>query len=225
MKVLVDSLTSLIYGVYQEPLTSSISGAYVIDIPNAISSVVPKSDQSVSDLIAAKNAAWVTYSQIPSGTVVYDEMTGTPSGPNVDSVNSTGIELGPNKTTVIYPSGTLLTNPIAGPSASKAAFLHYAGFILYRALVDPNNPTSATPGPSKMLYSYNPVTPGFEVFSNSTFTVSVCQATGPFTNITTPTPDLPGGTTVAFPASYRLKFVNNSTQPYYLSDWILIIHP
>jgi hypothetical protein len=219
MKALVDPLVNMIHGVYLEPLTFDISAHYVIDISGLIGGVTPDSDGDVADLVGAKNNAWLSYSGISGGVTLYDELLATP---NVDALNSSGIISGPNKRTVIFPGGTLLTNPLPGPGATKACFLHYAGFILYRADVDPNNPTNSTPGPAKMLYSYNPDSASFETFQNSTFTVSVCGASSPFTNISTPIPDVPNTNSVAFPASFRLKFVNNSSLAYHLSDWILI---
>ena len=217
MKALIDQLTNTIHGIYQEPLNFDISGHYVIDIPQLISGVIPGTDDSVSDLIGAKNKQWATFSGVV-GETIFDELI---TNPNVDPVNSTGIAIAANKRTLILPGGTLLTNPISVTSGTYAVFLHYAGFVLYRALVNLANPTSPTQGPSQMLYSYNPDSTGFENFQNSTFTVTVCQATSPFTNVATPTPDSTTAAT-SLPSTFRLKFFNNSIVPYHLSDWILI---
>jgi hypothetical protein len=214
LKALVDSAAGLIRGTYTEPLQFSISGHYIIDIPAATTVLPP--DNVVADLIAAKIAAFEGISGL--ATNVSDELLATP---NVDSVNSTGVIVGPNKHTVILPGGTLLTNPIAAIPGTYTVYLHYYGFILYRAAVDPSSPASPTPGPSKMLYNYDPLVPGFVPFQTSTFTVSIAQTLTPFTNISTPLPDtrVP---TIAIPASFRMKFVNTSTEAFHLSDWILL---
>ena len=217
MKALIDPLTNTIHGIYQEPLNFDISGHYVIDIPQLIAGVTPGTDDSVPNLIAAKNKQWATFSGIV-GNTIFDELI---TSPNVDPVNSTGITLAPNKRTLILPGGTLLTNPINVVVGTYTVFLHYAGFVLYRALVNLVNPTSPTPGPSQMLYSYNPDSIGFENFQNSTFLVSMCQPTFPFANIVTPNPDSPNAS-VTLPATFRLKFMNVSLLSYHLSDWILI---
>lgn len=213
-KALVDTAVGLIRGTYVEPLLFSISGRFVIDIPSQIG-IIP-GDNVVADLIAAKVAAFQGVSGLSNN--VYDELL---TSPNVDSANSNGVIIGPNKQTVILPGGMLLTNPIAAVPSTYTIYLHYYGFILYRAAVDPSDPTSATPGPSKMLYNYDPIVPGFAPFQNSTFTVSIAQAAFPFTDINIPTPDtrVPS---VAIPASFRMKFINTSSEAFHLSDWILL---
>jgi hypothetical protein len=221
MKVLIDPATNTIHGVYEEPLLFDISGHYVIDIPPQIGTVSPNTDNSISDLITQKSNAWAVFftsQNIPFPNVISDELI---SSPNVDSVNSSGIELGPNKRTVIYPGGTLLTNPISIAAGAHQTCLHYGGFSLFRSPVDVQNPTSPTPI-SKLLYGYNPSTSSFENFDNATFSVSVCQSTGPFADIATPTPDSAVPTNITYPATFRLKFINNSTIPYHVSDWYLI---
>jgi hypothetical protein len=240
MKVLVDSLTNKITGVFNEPLDFDISGHYVIDISTLIASVVPGSDNSVPDLITAKNTAWTAYAQsfatFPAGTptTVSDELIGSVGSIYMDSNvslatgGSTGVEVGtvgtspPNKRVVVRPGGTILTNPISISGTPTRFFFHYTGFTLYRAAVDPANPTNPTPGPSKMLYDYDPTAPGFKSFQNSIFTVAVCQPTTPFSNLLSPVTadavnNFPGGAT-----SIRLKFTNTSALPYHLSDWVLV---
>lgn len=221
MKILVDPATNTIHGVYEEPLQFDISGHYVIDIPPQISSVAPTpaNNNSVSDLLTQKVDAWIAYfSLVLAGSAFSDELL---TSPNVDSANSTGVETGPNKRTVIYPGGILLTNPISIAAGAHQTCLHYGGFSLYRSPVDINDPTSITPI-SKLLYGYNPNTSAFETFDNATFTVSVCNPGGPFTDIATPVPDSPTPTNITYPATFRLKFINNSTLPYHLSDWYLV---
>src|SRR5580704_13353008 len=165
MKALVDPQTNTIHGIYQEPITFSISGHYIIDIPTFISSVIPTSDSSITDLIANKLIVWKSFSTVVGGTAVYDELI---TNPNVDTVNSTGVILGPNKRTIILAGGTLLTNPISISAASSHTFfLHYFGFHSHFTSISLSNPTSATPGPGQILYSYNPNTLQFETFANS----------------------------------------------------------
>jgi hypothetical protein len=242
MKVLVDSLTNKITGVFNEPLNFDISGHYVIDVSPLISSVVPGSDNSVPDLITAKNTAWTAYAEtfasfaaiIGTPTTASDELIGSVGSiymdPNVGLAagGSSGVEVGtvgtspPNKRVVVRPGGTILTNPISITGSPTRFFFHYSGFSLYRAAVDPANPTNPTPGPSKMLYGYDPTVPGFKSFQNSIFTVSVCQPTTPFSSLLSPVMadalnNFPGGAT-----SIRLKFTNTSTIPYHLSDWVLV---
>ena len=220
MKALIDPVYNTIHGVYLEPLVFDISGHYCIDIPGLIGGVNPGSDNSPTDLIAAKNAAWQGYSTFSPAPFFYDELI---TNPNVDLANSTGVELAPYKRTLVHPGGILLTNPISiTPGTYPSVFFHYFGFILYREAVDLTNPTNPTPGPSKMLYCYNPNSAKFETFSPSTFTVAICQSTGPFTNISVLRPDVLGASSVTFPSTFRLKFTNISTLPYHLSDWILI---
>jgi hypothetical protein len=219
MKALIDPQTNTIHGIYQEPLNFDISGHYVIDIPQLINGVVPSDDSSVSDLIGAKNGAWLTFSGIANGLVIYDELLAVP---NVNSSGiSNGITFAPNKRTVIQPGGSLYTHAINITSGVYTIFLHYSGFVLYRSLVNMATPTSPTQGPSQMLYGYNPDSSEFELFSNDTFTVTIVGVNSPYSEISTPVPDgnYPGQ---SLPSSFRLKFVNNAPIAYHLSDWILI---
>ena len=79
------------------------------------------------------------------------------------------------------------------------------------------------PGPSKMLYDYDPTIPGFQAFKTSKFTISVCQPGSPFSNLFPLTPDaIPPYGSLILPASFRLKFTNTGTLPYHLSDWVFV---
>ena len=245
MKVLVDSLTNTITGVFNEPLNFDISGHYVIDIPASIASVVPGSDNSVANLITAKDAQWLVFTAAgftSPPTLISDELLGTPGTTYVDVSNTTinnmvsngippccessgasALTSPPTKRVLIRPGGAVLTNVISVASSTYNVFFHFAGFSLYRAATDPVNPTNPTPGPSKMLYGYDPTVPGFKAFNPSNFSVSICDATTPFSDQDFLIVD---GTipysSISLPATFRLKFVNNGTIPYYLSDWVLI---
>lgn len=216
MKALVDTQTGLIRGIYAEPLNFSISGHYIIDIPSQIS--VKPTTNVVSDLLNLKVAAWKTLTGLASS--VSDELLAVP---NVDistvGILSNRIQTGPNKKTVIQPGGVLVTNTIATAGGTKL-YLHYNGYLLNRQVVDPLNPVNPNYPPARMLYSYDGVGVTFTTFQSSTFTVSIVNPNTPFATVSTPTPDTV--VTSSVPTSFRLSFTNTSTQPYYLSDWILL---
>lgn len=226
-KALIGNTSGLIRGLYNPPLTFSIANHYIIDIPNFLN-VIP-SDQMAADLVSAKNAAWAaSVASTFTPTTAYDELL---ISPNIDFTvqagGTSGVISGQNKRTAILPGGTLLTNPITVPSpgSGKHVLLHYYGFILYRAVVDPNNTTSPTPAPPQLLYNYDPAIPGFSDFLNSNFTVTLCNGAFPFASILTfPSVSTPGAiiSGVTLPSTVRLQFKNVVTETWNLSEWILM---
>ena len=207
MKVLVDSVANLVRGTYKEPLTFSISGHYVIDIPAAIS--VEAFTPNPADLVAAKLAAFsAAHPLLPNFFV--DEMLDVSQ---VDLSMSSRIVAGPLKRTAILPGGTLFTNPLTPAVGVGKVFLHYSSFSVYRDVGGP-----PTPGASRMLYNYDPSLANFVTSSTADLTVSVTNSLGAVSS--TPPPD--AEYVVGVPSPFRLSFTNTTSRVLHLSDWLFL---
>lgn len=210
-KFLVGTQDGKVRGTHEAPLNFSISGRYVIDVPPGLA--VKAQTDSVADLVTAKLDAIRAEHPSFSGTV-FDELLATP---NVDPAQSTRYAVGPNKRTKILPGGSIVTNPIPFAAPITRVYIAWYGFLLHS---DPG-PSSATPGPPRLLYNYNPLLPAFEDFDPSVFGVAIRDST----NTSTLLSAVSGAEQnfVFGPGSVRLRFTNLSPDlTYHLSDWVLL---
>jgi hypothetical protein len=215
--VLVDTQTDLIRGRYAEPLDFSISGRYVINLPDGFG-LKPETD-AVSNLIQDKIDTFIRlHPAIPD--YFFDELLTAPP-PNIDPnpTQSSRYLIGPNKRTAILPGGFVTTNQLVTTGSFNTTFFHLHAFLLYS---EPGDSSAAHPSPSRLLYNYEPGT-GFIVFSHSDFIVEYRDAAGAVT-LHTATPELEDPSfTSGVPLTFRIKFTNNSlTRTYYLSDWMFM---
>jgi len=206
MKILVDSSTNEIRGLYQEPFSFSLSGRYVIDIPSGISVII--SSTNSSDAITKKRNAIesahpdLTYSE-------FDEFINVS---RVDTVLSNAIFTGPNKRTVIQPGGRLVTTSIVPAVVATKTFIHYDGYSLYRDIG-----IGASPVAARMLMNYDPIL-GQVPFITSMITATVTDSAG--VDQYTPTPDIEELNSL--PSPFRLAFTNNTDVPMHIGDWAFL---
>jgi len=215
-KLLVDTQTNKIRGYYEEPLDFSISGRYVLDIPNGI---YPETDV-VADAITDKLGIYGSYH--PNlVNILNDELLDPLAANAIDPTISSGYFLGPNKRTEVLPAGYVYTNPMVLAVAPPVVgvLIHFHGFTLYS---DPGAVVSH-PAPSRLLYNYNPSTSFFDFDPDASFLVEIVDAAAPYTSrhtfthadaIDTPAPGIT--------SPIRLKFTNIGAVRYHLSDWILM---
>jgi hypothetical protein len=215
MKVLVDRQTSLLRAAYEESLTFSTSGLFIVDFPDA-----PNTEaftQSLDGVVTQKvNNFKVAHPDLPVS--FNDEFL---TAAQVDTTLSTRFQTGTQKRTRIRPGGTLMTQPFAvgAPLASiTKVFFHFSLFTLY---LDPGSPSEPKPQPSKLLYNYDPSLPGFFEPSLSDVTCQLMNAAGN-TALGTFIPDVEQSFVSAL-ASFRIRFTNNSaTKTVYVSDWVIL---
>lgn len=212
MKFLVDSATNLVRGTYEAPLNFSISGKYIIDVPDSIQVVA--STTSSSDLITAKLNKLGVLSGIPSNNQIFDEFLDTSK---IDTAPpgtaSTRFLVGPGKRTAIFPGGNLVTPSFSLTSGSAKVYFHYYAFLLSHG-----SQTGSEPG--KMLYNY--VDPsGFTDFVPSNFLVEI-RNSGNTATLLTVTPDVTVPQVFAPGTNVRFRFTNLDTKTWHMSDWCFI---
>ena len=212
MKVLVDKQTNEIRGWYKEPLDFSISGKYVIDVPEG---VVPYTNV-VADLLASK----INYYQGDHSSLVNyfsDEFLATPDV-DTTSMQSTGYTIGPYKRTALLPGGSIITNTLSTASGFTTTFFHFRAFLLRS---DPN--TDSPPGPNRLLYN-NDESLGFIDFDPALFLIQYWDDP-PTVPIATPVPIDNEWTTFSSGSAldFRIKIINNDpSRTFYISDWLFL---
>jgi hypothetical protein len=217
MKVLIDTQTDEIRGRYEEPLDFSISGRYVIDIPEGFG--INSETNVLSTLVQNKIDTFIRlHPTLPN--YFYDEFLTIPA-PNIDTTNSTRYFTGPNKRTVILPGGEIITNTLTTAGGFNTTFIHLYGFILY---VEPGSSSATHPSPSRLLYNHNGSS--FITFNPNDFTIEYHDLpyNPPASLLYSPSPDAeetgwiePGA------KSFVIRFRNDHpNQIYYLSDWVFL---
>jgi hypothetical protein len=211
-KILVDTQTNEIRGYFKEPVDFSISGRYILDVPNG---TYPATNV-VADIIASKiYGICILHPLLPN--YFNDELLATP---NVDPSISSGFILGPNKRTEVLPSGYVYTNPLTLVMSPTTALIHVYGFTIYS---DPGAVVSH-PAPNRLLYNYDPLTSSFFEFDPITvFQVDIVHSVTlapsySFLNYN-------AEEFITLPSSaplIRLKFTNIGTTRYHLSDWMFM---
>jgi hypothetical protein len=217
VKALVDSVTGTVVGTYEAPLNFSVSGKYVIDVPDDFN--VAASGPSPATLMADKVLGF--QSLHPSYTqAVSDELMDLTM---VDLALSTRILAGPGKRTAVLPGGVLMTAPfnITVPSLTSLC-VHWSGFFVYRDNATPpvGVPASLKLPPARIMHDYDGFT--FTPANPADFGVELRDAAGSGLLVGVPGPDEEFAYAAATPLTARLRFVNSSGAPFHLSDWILL---
>jgi len=211
-KILVDSQTNKIRGTYLAPLNFSISGRYVIDVPDSVG--VQASTDSVSDLISAKTTAFIQSQGMVDG--LNDELLTTP---NIDSTKSYRYGVGPNKRSLILQQGWITTNILTITPAFTQIFAHWYAFLFFPSTEPTNAPS--TPAPPA-LYNWDTVTSMFTDFDPNIFLAEVRDTTDTSTLFTL-SPDVKVPFAGGPNFNFRLRFTNNDPNHiWYLSDWTFL---
>ena len=215
-KILVDKQTDVIRGRYEEPLDFSISGRYVIDLPEGFG-INPQTD-SVATLLQEKINTFIRlHPALPN--FFYDELLAAPP-PNIDPAlvaHTQRYMVGPNKRTAILPGGSVTTNIITTIAGFSTVFLHLHGFILHS---EPGSSLATHPEPSRLLYNHTGS--GFITFDYNDFLIEYWDAAMGGV-LFTPTPEAEETWVQGAPLNFRIKFTNiHASRVYYLSDWIFL---
>lgn len=212
MKYLINKTNNYLQGVRKEPLDFSISGLYAIDIEDKLPIKLPDIPIVTSAILESNkiDAYHRLLPHLPNHLV--GEYNTTIAG--IDSAQSNGVSIGTQKTIVIYPGGTLLTNTLAFSSTSLV-YSHWYGFLLGIRYSDYINPR-----PNEILYGYNENTSLFEEFNPTNFLVEIRDSANTMTLLAL-NPDQEMSFVFGGP-SIRIRITNNSLLPYHLSDWILL---
>jgi hypothetical protein len=228
-KFLIGTLDGKVRSAHNPPLDFSISGRYVVDVPQDLS-VEAKTD-SLPELlhekvVAIQNRAAVR--QVPSGTqlkfALSDELLVVP---NVDAVLSARCMLGPNKRSALMKNGVLWTNPLLVSATTSYAYFHWYGFRLW-ADEGPEPPAAVPvrPDPPRVLYNYDPVAQSFIEFNPGDLTVEVWSvgsgpSFAPVARLLTASYEVVQAFSFAS-GNVRLKFINNLPATIWLSDWLFL---
>lgn len=207
MKVLVDRNTGLIRGAYEPPIAFSISGHYMVDVPDYLS--VDLSNQNVANLVTNKTAALLAPYSTTYGSALSDELITTT---NIDTTLSTLCVIGPGKRTIINPGGTLYTTQIAH-SFSKAR-CHFSCFVLFR-----DNGVAPSPPASRILYNH---TSASTAVTDASLTSQIIATVTNGAGGSPHTLNLDTDITYSSTNPFRLAFTNIGLTPVYLSDWTLL---
>lgn len=228
-KFLIGTLDGKVRSAHNPPLDFSISGRYVVDVPQDLS-VEAKTD-SLPELLYEKVSGMQNrpaVRQVPSGTLLTyalsDELLVVP---NVDSALSTRCMVGPNKRTAMMEGGVLWTNPLLVSATTSYAYFHWYGFSLWMD-EGPQPPASVPvrPDPPRVLYNYDPVAKSFVEFNPGDVTVEVWSvgagpSFSPVAKLLTASYEAVQAFSFAT-GSVRLKFINNSPVTVWLSDWLFL---
>lgn len=206
MKFLVEEATGRLKGSFEPPLSFSVSGHYVVDVPTFLG-VVPPSDSS-ADLVEAKVSAFK--SVYPS--LRLSENSEFLSASDVDESLSSGFSVGPNKRTYLEPGGSIQTPQIVvqGDSPAGQLFFHFSVFTL---ALDPGS------SPARLMYNWSPS--GFFDPDVSDVAVSLMDSDGG-SEIQPLTPGAVNPFSYDPGFTFRLMFANVGTSRLWLSDWIVL---
>ncbi len=228
-KFLIGTLDGKVRSAHNPPLDFSISGRFVVDVPQDLA-VVAKTD-SLPELLHEKvvgiqNRPAVR--QVPSGSqlvnALSDELLAIP---NIDASLSSRSVTGPNKRCAMMQGGVLWTNPLPVSTTTSYVYFHWYGFRLFLDQ-GPQPPAAvpARPDPPRVLYNYDPVAESFVEFNPGDITVEVWSVGAgpgfaPSAKLLTANYEVLQAFAFS-PGSYRLKFINNSPVTVWLSDWLFL---
>lgn len=172
MKFLVNRSDNLVRSAHAEPVHFSVSGRYLIDVPDSLT--VKAKTGTLQDLIDEKLKAFRTQlaATVNLTHTVYDELISPADfliSPGIDLSRCLYYSFGPGKRVEILPNGYVLTNSITVSVDISAIFVHWYGFTLY------SNPGSLsdTPQPPQLLYNYDVNAADFVAFNPNDFEVSI----------------------------------------------------
>jgi hypothetical protein len=214
MKYLVEDPSQEVRSGFQFPLRSSVSGHFVVDVPNELGVVVESS--SLVDLVDSKITAYQR---------IYTDLTGVLNDEFLDASGvdttalSSGFIAGGNKGVALLPGGHFQTPVMTIMSSFSKVFFHLSLFTLFRespGIFDPY------PGPSRTLYGYDATLADFVEPSPSLVQASIMDSTGA-SELLAMTSDFQHSFAQSGPFNFRMRFTNTSvTQILYLSDWLLL---
>ncbi len=216
-KFLIGTLDGKIRSAHNPPLNFSISGRYVVDVPQDLA-VIAETD-SLSQLIYEKvvgiqNRPVVRAVGLPF--VFNDELTLVP---NIDNTLSTGCFIGPNKRCAVFPGGKLVTNLIPLSVELLNIYFHWYGFLLYSDQVPQ---TVDRPEPPRTLYNYDESSSSFVDFNPDDLKLEMVNSTDTVVLITADYEVVQQPAAPVGPGDVRLRFTNMSDRIIYLSDWIFL---
>ncbi len=210
MKYLVDESTGNVRGGFEQPLQFSVSGHYVIDVPDVLGVTPPA---TASALIAAKVAATkALHPNLPNA--LYSEFLSGPSV-DVDAAQSTFFTTGPNKRTSAMATSSV-HGQVRTPTMSIATSITKVYFqCSYYLLSERPSPSGA----SDILYNYDSGSSSF-VDSPAGMTATLTDASN--TTLLALTPGLEQAF-VSGSVNVRISFRNaNNSGRIWVSDFILL---
>ena len=214
-KYLVDVTTGLIKSGHKDVLDFSISGNYVIDVPNDLN-IIPENNV-VADLITAKNAAFSAAHPLLTQISFDEHLAST----KVDSTYSSRYMDGTLKRTALLPNGgSIVTDSLPMSGSTTTGFVHLHAFTLESDPATAPLSGGAYP-PDRLMYNYSVKDAEFITIGNSDITIDV-RSNNNSTTLSTLSSDVEGSLSTS--ASFvRLRFTNNSTtKTIYISDWIFL---
>lgn len=216
-KFLIGTQDGKIRSAHSDPLSFSISGRYVVDVPQDLSVLAPT--DSLAELLNEKTTGIRNRPDVRAlHSFQSDELL---ASPNVDASLSTKCFTGPNKRCAVFPGGTLVTGPLTITSLTASAYFHWYGFTLWSDQgPQPPSATPARPGPPRLLYNFDPESGSFVEFDPDDLGLEVWNAALSVKLLTAQYETVQAF--VFSPGSLRLKFTNNSDKVLYLSDWIFV---
>ena len=215
MKYVVEEANGFVKSNLELPLNFSVSGHYVVDIPTSLGVVF---DGDVSPLIDAKNAAFLAQHGYMVDFLADEflDASGVDTSPSVSSRFVTGT----NKRVGLLPGGYLTTTVQTIPVDFTKLFFHCSVFTLTKQL---ESIGSDRPGPSRLLYNFDPNTEEFfdpAPIMNTYLYVSLTDSVG--TPIMGLTNDSEVNYAQAGPFGFRLQFNNLTNSILYIADWIVL---
>jgi hypothetical protein len=216
MKILVDTQTDEIQGRYEEPLDFSISGRYVVDVPDGFGT--DPDTNVLADAIQEKIGAFKGY-HLTLTNYFNDEFLAVPNIDPAITTSTLRYLTGPNKRAAILPGGSIITNILSIGAAFTTTFFHLHGFILHS---EPGSSSASHPSPSRLLYNYDGS--AFITFDPSDFLIEYYDSVGTGVLYTPVTPDVEDtGWSSGGAIDFRIKLTNNHvSRVYYLSDWLFL---
>lgn len=220
-KFLIGTLDGKVRSAHNPPLNFSISGRYVVDVPQDLS-VLAETD-SLPQLIYEKvigisNRPSVRAAGLPF--VFNDELT---TVPNIDETQCTKCFIGRDKRCAMFPGGKLVTNLIPLSVEFANIYFHWYGFLLYSD-EGPQPPSSipARPEPPRTLYNYDSESSTFVDFNPDDVLLEMVNSTNTAVLMTASYEVVQQPPSPIGPANVRLRFTNQSNRIIYLSDWIFL---
>lgn len=213
MKVLVDTQSGNVQGIYNSPLGFSISGKYVINIPASAGPVPIDINPStvITSKVSALSALYPLMSQALNDEFLDISM--------IDPLLSSKLVTAPNKGTTLLPGGYLMTSilTITVPTLNRIALLYF-GSLLNRDVKQ----VLTQPDPASLLYEWDPGSSSFVEFGSGIFQVDMMDSTGTIVLI----PNLDSGKEYLYPditpLGVRLRFTSLAAIPWRISDYLLL---
>jgi hypothetical protein len=193
-KALVNASSGILSGAYSPPLSFSVAGKTVIELPLGFSPDLVTSSPAITinkiNFLMGENPTY-------TGNI-YDELF---TDVNIDYVNSTKISTsnGSGKNTSINNTGILQTFPFAFIPNATFVKIYYEIYFLYNRVS-----VASEPGPDELLYNFDPLSSTFIEPSPTSLTCQYSADAGPFLPVVSGEEINMGGVK----ANIVLKFIN-----------------